>query len=536
MNRIEDARTRVGCSSWSARLLHLAGSGLLAAGLGGCPDGDGPGARPDASDTSVGPDAIGDDASSDTSTGQDALPTDTAAPDAFSTDAANPDTLTTDTSDQETVSQDTGGPDTAVMDTGGTDVAPSDVDAAGDASVDPGTPILERPMQQTHTCTETLPPTQPDPGDWTPGGLALDSEGAAWVARAGVTLGVSTIGVDGTLGPLVGLDADQFTVGRTEMVVQGGRVIIVWGKSLPNGDSTLSFAAVEDGSVVVQAKNIVGTTSYFIHSVSLAPAPNGEVAVLWADSSVQGELQMRFARIDGQGNLTGDPIEIGNVGSITGSSEGVLVTTPTGYAVAWTATVGSGLSEVWFATMDGDGKFLLAPKRISQEAGQGYRASIGYRRGSTPLLVEGDGYLLAYSLSYFNEDYANPKGWATVELAAIDSDGSTVAHRLHAPVNDVFSSYPTLFRLDGTLGLLWSSGTAIYVCAGCFVDNDLKMVLLDPDALVPASEVATHTHAQHGYVQPATVVLGQDVLTVASQDFHALSYPAAAAMHCAPAL
>jgi hypothetical protein len=529
MKRIENARTRVGSDSLAAGLRHLAVVGcLLAAGLAGCGDsGDGPAAQSDATDAGVGSDGIGDDTSSDTSTEPDAVPTDTAASDTVSTDAADPDT----------VSQDTGGTDTAETDTAGTDVASSDAeDAAGDdASVDPGTPILERPMQLTHTCTETLPPTQPDPGDWTPGGLALDSDGAAWVARAGAALGVSTIAVDGTLGPLVELDTDQFTVGRTEMVVQGGRTIIVWGESLPNGDSTLSYAAVEDGNVVVQAKNIAGTTSYFIHSVSLALAPDGEVGVLWADSSIQGKLQMRFARIDGQGDLTGDPIEIGKVASVTGSSEGVLVTTPTGFAVAWTASVGLGRSEVWFATIDGDGQYLISPKRISRESEQGYRASIGYRRGSTPLVVEGDGYLLAYGLEYFNEDYANPKGWTIVELAAIDSEGSEVIHQLHAPVNDVSSSYPTLFRLDGRLGLLWSSGAAIYICAGCFVDNDLKLVLLDPDDLAPASEVATHAHAEHGYVQPAAVVLGQDVLSVSSQDFHALSYPAAAVMHCAPA-
>jgi hypothetical protein len=119
-----------------------------------------------------------------------------------------------------------------------------------------------------------------------------------------------------------------------------------------------------------------------------------------------------------------------------------------------------------------------------------------------------------------------------VTLAVVPADGDVAQHPLQAAEDGVTATDATLFRLDGKLGVLWSEGTIIFVCGGCYADNDLKVVLVDPDAIVPASAIATHAHADHGYVGPAAVVLGGDVLSVSTQDFHALSFPAVAVMTC----
>jgi hypothetical protein len=70
----------------------------------------------------------------------------------------------------------------------------------------------------------------------------------------------------------------------------------------------------------------------------------------------------------------------------------------------------------------------------------------------------------------------------------------------------------------------------------CFVDYDLRTVLLDAKTLSPVSAPATHSHQDHGFNFPRVALLGGDVMSVSQQDFHALSRPATAVMACAKTL
>jgi hypothetical protein len=79
---------------------------------------------------------------------------------------------------------------------------------------------------------------------------------------------------------------------------------------------------------------------------------------------------------------------------------------------------------------------------------------------------------------------------------------------------------------------MWTSGTIPGICIGCVSDNDLHFVLLDPEAVVPASNVAIQLNPMNGIIGPLGAVVGADMLTVASLDFHAVTLPASGALRC----
>ncbi len=59
-------------------------------------------------------------------------------------------------------------------------------------------------------------------------------------------------------------------------------------------------------------------------------------------------------------------------------------------------------------------------------------------------------------------------------------------------------------------------------------------MLLDPAAIVPASEVVTQLHENNGIVAPLVAGIGADLLTAASLDLHAVTLPATGALRCEP--
>jgi hypothetical protein len=118
------------------------------------------------------------------------------------------------------------------------------------------------------------------------------------------------------------------------------------------------------------------------------------------------------------------------------------------------------------------------------------------------------------------------------ELAVLEPDGSAAVHDLQAPVEGIENVWPSLLAFDDRVGLSWTSGTIIWVCGGCIGDHDLKFVLLDPDAVVPASEVVTQLHDTNGIVGPLLATHAPDLLTAASLDFHALTRAASGALRC----
>jgi hypothetical protein len=56
------------------------------------------------------------------------------------------------------------------------------------------------------------------------------------------------------------------------------------------------------------------------------------------------------------------------------------------------------------------------------------------------------------------------------------------------------------------VGLMWARGSHIYVCAGCVPDHSIEFVVLDPDDLVPLSDVLKISPAEGGLLRRSAAV------------------------------
>ena len=145
----------------------------------------------------------------------------------------------------------------------------------------------------------------------------------------------------------------------------------------------------------------------------------------------------------------------------------------------------------------------------------------------------GDAYWVTYSEELINYDAM--VGSAIIRVGVVDGEGNATLHALQAPVDQIENRAPTFVQLSDGIGLAWTSGSIIWVCGGCITDYDVHFVVLDPETLVPASQVVTHLHQNNGINSPAVAVAGDDLLTGGNLDFHALTIPATGTMRCVAA-
>jgi hypothetical protein len=92
---------------------------------------------------------------------------------------------------------------------------------------------------------------------------------------------------------------------------------------------------------------------------------------------------------------------------------------------------------------------------------------------------------------------------------------------------------PELLDLGGSVALLWSTGGRIYVCAGCVPDHGLRLVMLDPERLVPQSPVLEiDDMVTGGLLRHTTGVNGNDLAIPFRITFHVHSEPGSAFARC----
>jgi hypothetical protein len=117
-------------------------------------------------------------------------------------------------------------------------------------------------------------------------------------------------------------------------------------------------------------------------------------------------------------------------------------------------------------------------------------------------------------------------------VAVVDGEGDGALHALQAPVVDFTVVSPSVHLIGEQVAVLWSSGTVIYVCAGCITDYDMHMVLLDPASVAPVADPVVQRHDDNGLTDPRGVLIDGALLTTTALDFHALSFPATGVFRC----
>jgi hypothetical protein len=416
--------------------------------------------------------------------------------------------------------------------------APNTPDA-GDAGDTPdsglpdlGTPILERPGTTDYSCTEVRAPIGALGPAWYPLGL-VEAGGEAWLLRSDMGVKLSKLASDGTQSGEVNLGGSEYGSFGAAMASDGKALTMVWGEQLESSQQYRTAVVRLDGSIEVAAAPLEGTSTSSVSPPQLVPTPDGRYRLVWMRVDGGGANSVVSGILDG-GAFVGAPIKLADAGAGYGVHVIGAVADDAGFAAAWGVMTNDGTTfttEVWFGTFDTNGAPRHPARRISGPGDPNTTSGSTWLAGSSALLRVDDRYLVAFTVDKAPPDF-NQLGHAEVHIAAVNERGEGSLSPLHAPVEGHISTVASFYRLGDAVGLFWAEGTIIRICAGCFVDYDLRTVLLDANTLSPVSAPATHSHQDHGFNVPRVVALGGDVLSVSLQDFHALSRPATALMLC----
>lgn len=358
--------------------------------------------------------------------------------------------------------------------------------------------------------------------------------GEHFVLRESGALSLSKMTLDGTIADDLVLEPEMFLPTSATAVVVEGTIVTVWGHT-DGTTPVLRYAALDQAlGTVVAPRDIIDPSSEYIVATALVPSASGGVALLYAESDGAGQTTLRLVPLDAEGNPAATPLDVADLGRLFATVTASAVATPEGgHAVSY-AIGDRQESEVFFVILEADGTPRFEPQRISRAAVDGYTSELGGPRRRSMLRV-GDRYWVAFTETWYDGDPSVNEGYVVVQLAIVDGSGQSEGHVLQAPVAGLENQWPSFVELDDRVGLMWTSGTIISVCAGCISNHDLHFVLLDPDAIVPASNVVTQLHQGNGITAPVGDFAGSDMLTAASLDFHALTFPASGAIHCEPA-
>ena len=361
---------------------------------------------------------------------------------------------------------------------------------------------------------------------------------------AGDALFVAPLGLDGTVGERLVLDADPgYSRGAAMARLSGehaSEFLVAWGHMREDGAEALRVATVSIDAVTGKAtlthvgKDVAEVGWLTIRSIQLVPTEGGVDAYLAAsafDASTAPGAPLRVVPLAADGALRAGAGGLRSL--VEDASDPSVVATANGTAVVWTAS-GAEASEVFFGRFDADGWAVAGPRRLSV-AGVENGGSRTADRGARALIAAGDKLWAAWSEWQFNGNWQAPEGHSTLRLAVLDQDGNGPTFEVQAAENDVVNQGASFFVNGDHIALTWLRGTAIHICGGCYVDYPVKVVLLDPATAAPVSEVASLDPVNgHGHSSAHFAVLGAGIVMASTLDFHALTRPATAAFACGP--
>lgn len=395
------------------------------------------------------------------------------------------------------------------------------------------TPILERDPMISHSCAETREMTQ------LPQATASRWDGLVQLGDAFVglrsSMSLELVGIDlaGVIGDTLELDAfaENLSFADPQSVRVGDAIAVVWTQQHNLAGEVLQFAEAnaELAQTIATTEIASGTT---VRAASLAAVAGGGFALVFGEADADGATRLRFMRLGDDGAPMGAATDIADVGAAYGIVSARLLATDDGFAVAYTAGEPIDGREVYFVALDDSGAVQGAATRVSRVAEDGWTSELGSRPRRDFVQV-GDRYWLAFTEGQV--DNAAQTGAIVVRIAVLDGNGHGDAHLLQAPVEGMNNLWPSFVELDDRVGIAWTSGHIIWICGGCITDYDLHFVLLEPDAIVPASEEVVQLHHTNGITAPLAAVAADDVLTLGSLDFHATTLPASGSLHCEPA-
>jgi hypothetical protein len=440
------------------------------------------------------------------------------------------------------------GGDTGVAGEGGASGGTSGTSGAGGSGGAPDDgPLLDRPVRLEHECSAKTPLTKLGVNPWLSGALGQTSAGT-FLARGEASefvvsdVVISTIDAEGTLGADVPLAAavDGYLY-PPDLVAHAGGLAALWPEGIAavwqgvaaDNSAGLYFAALDASGVVTQERKLtVEGDGGRLSAAKLAGGPDGYVALYTLSSDDYTMHQFELAVLDATGTLVGTPKTLldGAASVVVGAALAV----PGGYAVTYSTHETLDLeteSRTYLAFFDAEGNADGDPIPLGE-------LIMEYTNFTQSLLVLGDQLVVAYTQQtggYENSDIAHAVHLARFDLSTHQAIGDSVA--LQAPVEDQENTQPKLVAVGDDLGLVWSQGGVIYICAGCMPDNHLEFVVLDGEDLNPVSEVVRleNDEAMGGFILPQIASIGDSLLVTSTLQYHVSGEGAFGSITCTAA-
>jgi hypothetical protein len=393
-------------------------------------------------------------------------------------------------------------------------------------------PVLERPLREELTCELTTP--MKNLGfEWAEGDLASTASGAflAWGKPAEIgsphAVMVASIDETGTLGASVPIATYMGSYSsRPRLATSSRGMTLAWTEAGDNEMSRMRIAELDALGAVSKAPVTVSGLAERLSDVSVVPTATGN-ALHFVNTSVDyRKSSVRVALLDADAAILGTIAELVMIGEAVAPSGGAFVATPFGFAA--TSALPGLETETYLSFLDTTGPPLGDWILLGRP-----RPSLG-----VSLLVRGNELLVAFAEEdggYENSDIAGYIGLARFDLTSRTLAAPVV--RVQTPTIGEETVNPVLFAVGDDVGLLWSRGSVIYVCAGCMPDNHLEAVIMDGDDFTPISALLTlpNEEPMGGFIKPMVTTVGEHFVVAATLRFHVSGAAASGAFRCNPA-
>lgn len=392
------------------------------------------------------------------------------------------------------------------------------------------TPILERTPRLEYACSATRPMTLLELGQWSGGTLLPASEGAhlARIEGENFTLNEvrwSSLGMMGELGTAQTIHAGDAPLDRLRVSPLGERFAVIWGEDRFTDDPVLSFTEVDaTGTPLIEPKEL-SFLSAEATDLQIVATDEGH-AMVWTSRDTESTSTLSFVLIDEAGEAQGTPRVLAEGGGYLGAS--TLIRFGDGFLLTYAhIDYAAELEDLFVAVLDETGAPVREPVRHDGSIG-----SFG-GFGSASAIVRGDRALVAWTEGHGGFELSGRA--ATINVRWFDTAGEPVGDvvPLQEPVIDQENVTPRWVDFGDDVGLFWSQGTIIYICAGCYPDNHLSFVVLDGEDLTPKSAVLElESPIAQGLLDPQVVREDDTLLVTASVTHHVHAEGASATLSC----
>jgi hypothetical protein len=351
-------------------------------------------------------------------------------------------------------------------------------------------PLLEQPQELAFDCSVPKPVATTTSPKVTTGAFGPQGSNGPMLALVSQELldGSGTLATGLYISSLTSSDEIRTPVSirpgwvnSPTMISQGNGATLVWGETDSTDVSSLWSAQLDGSGAIQRAAAKIHSWTNRVNMGSFELASNGtEVRLFVATSDPEtGAASIESAPLAADGTLAKglSPLLHNETNMFLYDAVGF----DGGFAIGYGYYDGS-MPIGRYVAYDKD----LVPRHEAVSLNMG---SSGFWGNRMNLMARGDRMLIANvnGTGSFDEQPI-----ATyIELSTIDASGKFVGstERLQAPVGDVENLSPLLVPVGTDLGLLWSKGSVIYICAGCTPDNALNFVVLDGATLRPKSTV-----------------------------------------------